>query len=75
MESMISAQTATQAQKNRICNVCGGMLSIYDIDQQACIGGVRKRRLADHFSGKAHLAYLAIRKKLKELDSQPIPTP
>lgn len=30
---MISAQTATQAQKNRICNVCGGMLSIYDIDQ------------------------------------------
>ena len=51
------------------------MLSIYDIDQWVCIGGVRNRRLADHFSGKAHLAYLAIRKKLKELDSQPIPTP
>ena len=36
---------------------------------------MKSRRLADHFSGKAHLAYLAIRKKLKELDSQPIPAP
>ena len=26
------------------------------------------RRLADHFAGKAHLAYLAIRKRLAQLE-------
>lgn len=27
------ATNATPAQKTRICNICGGMLSIFDVDQ------------------------------------------
>jgi len=48
----------SQQQKLRVCDVCGCYLSIFDSD----------RRLADHFSGKLHMGYLAIRDKLKELE-------
>ncbi|KAJ4460231.1 putative LUC7 related protein [Paratrimastix pyriformis] len=46
--------TTQQAQKLRVCEVCGALLSLTETD----------RRLADHFGGKLHLGYLAIRKHL-----------
>ncbi|KAK8831662.1 hypothetical protein WA577_004977 [Blastocystis sp. JDR] len=58
----VNPLNATPAQKTRICNVCGGMLSVYDIDQ----------RIADHFIGKSHIAFLAIRKKLRQLQAMGI---
>ena len=33
------ATNATPAQKTRICNVCGGMLSIFDVEQYVCVVG------------------------------------
>jgi len=47
----------TQQQKLRICDICGAYLSVFDSD----------RRLADHFGGKLHIGYLAIREKLREI--------
>ena len=32
-----SAQNATPEQKTRVCNICSGMLSIYDVDQYCCM--------------------------------------
>jgi len=52
--------TTTQQQKLRVCDICGAYLSVYDSD----------RRLADHFGGKLHIGYLAVREKLKELKTQ-----
>ncbi|GIY51669.1 putative RNA-binding protein Luc7-like 1 [Caerostris extrusa] len=46
-----------QQQKLRVCEVCSAYLGIHDND----------RRLADHFGGKLHLGFIAIRDKLKEL--------
>lgn len=31
--STIRATNATPAQKTRVCSICGGMLSIFDVDQ------------------------------------------
>ncbi|PRD22935.1 UNVERIFIED_CONTAM: RNA-binding protein Luc7-like 2 [Trichonephila clavipes] len=49
-----------QQQKLRVCEVCSAYLGIYDND----------RRLADHFGGKLHLGFIAIREKLKELKAE-----
>ncbi|XP_063710895.1 putative RNA-binding protein Luc7-like 1 isoform X2 [Symsagittifera roscoffensis] len=46
-----------QQQKLRVCEVCSAYLGLYDND----------RRLADHFGGKLHLGFIAIRDKLEEL--------
>ncbi|CAG0896235.1 unnamed protein product [Cyprideis torosa] len=46
-----------QQQKLRVCEVCSAYLGIHDNDQ----------RLADHFGGKLHLGFIAIREKLAEL--------
>uniref|UniRef100_A0A182ILP1 Dolichyl-phosphate beta-glucosyltransferase n=1 Tax=Anopheles atroparvus TaxID=41427 RepID=A0A182ILP1_ANOAO len=55
--SSIPASTYQQ-QKLRVCEVCSAYLGIHDNDM----------RLADHFGGKLHLGFLAIREKLKELE-------
>ncbi|XP_055613249.1 putative RNA-binding protein Luc7-like 1 [Uranotaenia lowii] len=47
-----------QQQKLRVCEVCSAYLGIHDNDV----------RLADHFGGKLHLGFLAIREKLVELE-------
>ncbi|KAF8777513.1 putative RNA-binding protein Luc7-like 2 isoform X1 [Argiope bruennichi] len=49
-----------QQQKLRVCEVCSAYLGIHDND----------RRLADHFGGKLHLGFIAIREKLKELKTE-----
>ncbi|KAH9365262.1 hypothetical protein HPB48_015936 [Haemaphysalis longicornis] len=46
-----------QQQKLRVCDVCSAYLGIHDND----------RRLADHFGGKLHLGFIAIREKLAQL--------
>lgn len=47
-----------QQQKLRVCEVCSAYLGIHDNDI----------RLADHFGGKLHLGFMAIREKLTELE-------
>lgn len=47
-----------QQQKLRVCEVCSAYLGIHDNDI----------RLADHFGGKLHLGFMAIRDKLSELE-------
>lgn len=47
-----------QQQKLRVCEVCSAYLGITDNDI----------RLADHFGGKLHLGFMAIREKLTELE-------
>lgn len=47
-----------QQQKLRVCEVCSAYLGIHDNDI----------RLADHFGGKLHLGFMAIREKLAELE-------
>jgi hypothetical protein len=47
-----------QQQKLRVCEVCSAYLGIHDNDI----------RLADHFGGKLHLGFLAIREKLAALE-------
>ncbi|CAD7080411.1 unnamed protein product [Hermetia illucens] len=47
-----------QQQKLRVCEVCSAYLGIHDNDV----------RLADHFGGKLHLGFMAIREKLAELE-------
>lgn len=47
-----------QQQKLRVCEVCSAYLGIHDNDI----------RLADHFGGKLHLGFMAIRDKLTELE-------
>lgn len=47
-----------QQQKLRVCEVCSAYLGIHDNDI----------RLADHFGGKLHLGFMAIRDKLVELE-------
>lgn len=47
-----------QQQKLRVCEVCSAYLGIHDNDI----------RLADHFGGKLHLGFMAIREKLSELE-------
>lgn len=47
-----------QQQKLRVCEVCSAYLGIHDNDI----------RLADHFGGKLHLGFMAIRDKLAELE-------
>lgn len=47
-----------QQQKLRVCEVCSAYLGIHDNDI----------RLADHFGGKLHLGFLAIREKLIALE-------
>jgi RNA-binding protein Luc7-like 2 len=44
-------------QRLRVCDVCGAFLSLNDSDE----------RLADHFGGRQHLGFLAIRAKLQTL--------
>ena len=44
-------------QRLRVCDICGAFLSLNDSDE----------RLADHFGGRVHLGYLAIRQKLTVL--------
>ncbi|KAH3901191.1 Luc7p SCDLUD_002677 [Saccharomycodes ludwigii] len=46
-------------QKLQVCEVCGAFLSRLDTD----------RRLADHFLGKVHLAYVKMRSELDRLNS------
>ena len=43
--------------RNRICTICGSTLSVFDSD----------KRLADHFGGKLHLAYVAMRDLYEKL--------
>ncbi|XP_055637760.1 putative RNA-binding protein Luc7-like 2 isoform X2 [Toxorhynchites rutilus septentrionalis] len=52
-----------QQQKLRVCEVCSAYLGIHDNDV----------RLADHFGGKLHLGFLAIREKLIELEKTAAP--
>ncbi|XP_053690548.1 putative RNA-binding protein Luc7-like 2 isoform X2 [Sabethes cyaneus] len=52
-----------QQQKLRVCEVCSAYLGIHDNDV----------RLADHFGGKLHLGFLAIREKLTELEKTALP--
>lgn len=47
-----------QQQKLRVCEVCSAYLGIHDNDI----------RLADHFGGKLHLGFMAIRDKLTDLE-------
>lgn len=47
-----------QQQKLRVCEVCSAYLGIHDNDI----------RLADHFGGKLHLGFMAIRDKLVDLE-------
>jgi len=51
-----AAKQRFQAQKLRVCDVCGGLLSVFDSN----------RRLADHFAGRLHLAYRLMRERIKE---------
>eukprot|EP00771_Trimastix_marina_P000051 gnl/Trimastix_PCT/1050.p1 GENE.gnl/Trimastix_PCT/1050~~gnl/Trimastix_PCT/1050.p1 ORF type:complete len:322 (+),score=70.24 gnl/Trimastix_PCT/1050:61-1026(+) len=51
------AQRVSSQQKLRVCDVCGAFLSVQDTD----------RRLADHFGGRLHIAYLRIREKHQEI--------
>uniref|UniRef100_A0A182JYL9 Uncharacterized protein n=1 Tax=Anopheles christyi TaxID=43041 RepID=A0A182JYL9_9DIPT len=60
--SSIPASTYQQ-QKLRVCEVCSAYLGIHDNDI----------RLADHFGGKLHLGFLAIREKLAELEKTAAP--
>lgn len=46
-----------QQQKLRVCDVCSAYLGVHDND----------RRLADHFGGKLHLGFIAIRENLERL--------
>ncbi|KAJ3215735.1 splicing factor [Dinochytrium kinnereticum] len=50
----------SQHQKLRVCGICSAYLSIFDSD----------RRLADHFQGKMHLGFKAVRDKLEELQKK-----
>jgi len=47
----------SQQQKLRVCEVCACYLSKFDSD----------KRLADHFMGKLHMGYMAIREKYDDL--------
>ncbi|QIX01977.1 hypothetical protein AMS68_007494 [Peltaster fructicola] len=47
-------------QKLQVCDVCGAYLSRLDND----------RRLADHFFGKMHLGYAAMRKEMEKLTKE-----
>lgn len=49
-----------QQQKLRMCEVCCAFLGIHDNDRQ----------LADHFEGKLHLGFIAIRQKIEELKAR-----
>ena len=44
-------------QRMRVCEICGAFMSLNDSDD----------RLADHFGGRVHLGFLAIRQKLEAL--------
>jgi len=57
VDGILVGPATSQQQKLRVCDICAAYLSIFDSD----------RRLADHFGGKLHIGYLAIREKLKEL--------
>jgi RNA-binding protein Luc7-like 2 len=49
--------SATNKQRLRVCNLCGAFVSLTD----------SRERIADHFGGRAHLGYVAIRQKLKNI--------
>ena len=44
-------------QRLRVCDICGAFLSLNDSDD----------RLADHFGGRVHLGFLAVRQKLASM--------
>ena len=52
-----AAGTLQSKQRLRVCDICGAFLSLNDSDE----------RLADHFGGRVHLGFLAIREKLAAL--------
>lgn len=54
------AHVAGNRQRLRVCDICGAFLSLNDSDE----------RLADHFGGRVHLGFLAIRQKLAHMRAQ-----
>uniref|UniRef100_A0A6B2LFN0 Uncharacterized protein n=1 Tax=Arcella intermedia TaxID=1963864 RepID=A0A6B2LFN0_9EUKA len=50
----------SQQQKLRVCEICSCYLSKFDSD----------KRLADHFMGKLHMGYMAVREKFEELKAR-----
>ncbi|KAI8851048.1 hypothetical protein BC829DRAFT_368751 [Chytridium lagenaria] len=59
LKSLIGSENS-QHQKLRVCGICSAYLSVFDSD----------RRLADHFQGKMHLGFKAVRDKLEELQKK-----
>lgn len=58
---LVLAQHSTQPQHQvlRVCEVCGSLLSARE-----------SKRLEDHYAGKLHMGYKAIREKLEELKNR-----
>ena len=57
MLNTYAANINSNSYRNRICTICGSTLSVFDSD----------KRLADHFGGKLHLAYVAMRSVYEKL--------
>ncbi|KAI9883198.1 MAG: hypothetical protein M1823_005038 [Watsoniomyces obsoletus] len=60
LKSMSETSGSSGHQKLQVCDVCGAYLSRLDND----------RRLADHFYGKMHLGYAAMRKAAESLHKE-----
>lgn len=58
---LVLAQHSTQPQHQilRVCEICGSLLSARE-----------SKRLEDHYAGKLHMGYKAIREKLEELKNR-----
>ncbi|KAK8808481.1 hypothetical protein WA158_008382 [Blastocystis sp. Blastoise] len=58
LDKSVTASNAKENQRMRVCDICGATLSAFDSD----------KRLSDHFIGRSHMGYLAIRNKYLELE-------
>jgi RNA-binding protein Luc7-like 2 len=56
-----AAQAVVSNQKLKVCDVCAAYLSLLETDE----------RLADHFGGKLHVGYQALRTRLSEWRANP----
>jgi RNA-binding protein Luc7-like 2 len=52
-----AVSTAGGRQRLRVCNVCGSFISLTD----------SRERISDHFGGRGHLGYVAVRTKLRNI--------
>lgn len=60
-----NSRLTQNSQKLRVCNVCSSFLSLLDSED----------RLADHFGGRVHLGFAAIRAKYNDLKGTTKPAP